>query len=178
MSFFDRLFGKKPEPSPFDTESPNDRRGALDELRALQAAADEAHRGFVAEGRVAAPEDTDAWVAAGESGYVNCLLTVLAEGSIRVATVSVGQPLPHLAALAGEVQSARAWAERLRFPLESLSARTVLDTLIESFELRAARSGTLKTVLVRADGSPLAVLFTARWVEPGLAVEVTALRPK
>jgi hypothetical protein len=175
-----RVFGwfkKNREPSPVAADSADDHWAALDELRALQAAADEAHRGFVAEGRVAAPEDTDAWVAAGESGYVNCLLTVLAEGSVRTATVSAGQPLPHLDALAGEEPSARAWAERLRFPLESLSARVVLDTLAESFELRAARSGTLKTVLVRAEGSPLAVLFTARWVEPGVAVAVTALRP-
>jgi hypothetical protein len=166
-------FRKKPaQPQP----PADDHRAALEELRRLQADADKIHREFIAEGRVAAPVETDAWVAAGESGYVNCLLTVLAEGSVRTATVSVGQPLPRLATLAGEELSSLAWAERLRFPMESLSARAVLGILAESFEVRAAWSGTLKTVLVRPDGSPLAVLFTARWVEPGVALAVTALR--
>src|SRR5690349_14191039 len=101
-----------PAPAPDTGEPLMDHRTALNELRDLQAAADEVHRGFVTEGRVPAPADTDAWVAAGESGYVNCLLTVLAEGSVRTATVSVGQPLPGLDALAGEEPSSRAWAER------------------------------------------------------------------
>ncbi len=147
-----------------------------DELRALQADADKVHRGFIAEGRVAAREDAEAWVAAGESGYVNCVLTMLAEGTVGTATVALGQPLPRLDALAGEEPSSRAWAARLRFPLESLSAQAILSILAESFEVRVAQSGTLKTVLVRSDGSPLAVLFTARWVEPGVALAVTALR--
>ena len=166
-------FRKKPTQPHAPTD---DHKAALAELRALQAAADEAHRGFVAEGRVAAPEETDAWVAAGESGYVNCLLTVLAEGTVGTATVAVGQPLPQLDALAGDDPLSRAWAARLRFPLESLSVEAVLGILAESFEVRAAPSGTLKTVLVRSDGSPLAVLFTARWAEPGVALAVSALQ--
>ncbi len=110
---------------------------------------------------MAACEDAAAWVAAGESGYVNCLLTVLAEGTVRTATVAVGKPLPRLDTLAGDEPSVRDWAERLRFRSESLSVEAILSILTESFEVRAASSGTLKTVLVRSDGSPLAVLFTA-----------------
>lgn len=155
---------------------PLDDQAALDELRGLQAAADEAHRRFLAEGRVAAAEDTEAWVAAGESGYVNCLLTALAEGAVRTTTVSLGKSLPSLEALADGEPSLERWAKQLRFPLETLSAQVVLGILVESFELGAASTGRLKTILVRTDGSPLSVLFTARWVEPGIAATITALR--
>jgi hypothetical protein len=165
-------FRKKPgQPQP----AADNYQATFDELRALQAVLDEAHRESIAEGCVVAPAETDRWVAAGESGYVNCLLTVLAEGTVRTATVAVGQLLPRLSDLAGDEPSSREWAERLQFPLESLSTATVLGILAKSFEMLTAGSGTLKTVLVRPDGAPLAMLFTARWSEPGVALAVTAL---
>ncbi len=121
------------------------------------------------------PEDTEAWVAAGEVGYVNCLLTVLAEGSIRTATVAPTQPLPSLEVLAAGTTSLVAWAKQLTFPFANLSTRVILDTLVESFGLGPSGTGTLKSILVRTDGAPLAVLFTARRAEPGGAVTITAL---
>lgn len=166
-------FKKKPA---IPAAPPNDVQAALDELQAIQVAANEIHQRFIDEGRETAPEETDAWVAAGESGYVNCLLTVLAEGTIGTVTVAAGKRLPRLDILAGNSPSSRGWAERLRFPLETLSIEEILGILSQSFQIERARCGTLKTVLVRSDGAPLAVLFTANWLELGTILEVSVVR--
>jgi hypothetical protein len=100
----------------------------------------------------------------------------LAEGTVGTVTVAVGKPLPRLDILAGGNPSSRGWAERLRFPLDSLSIEEILGILSQSFQVETARRGTLKTVLVRSDGAPLAVLFTAHWLELGTVLEVSALR--
>src|SRR5689334_15196684 len=93
-----------------------------DQLRRLQAMADETHKRLASQGKaVPGHESTASWVAAGEQGYVNCLLTVLAEGPKNAVTVRKGEKLPDLKKLAARKLDLRAWASKLTFPYELLS---------------------------------------------------------
>lgn len=131
------------------------------ELKKLQASADEIHRKFIANGGKPAPEETTSWVQARESGYVNCLLTILAEGHKESVTLTNGQNLPNLAVLANGNPGLFEWAKKLDFPYQELSTEKVITILLNSFEIQKTTKGSLKTILVKQDGSPLAVLFTA-----------------
>jgi hypothetical protein len=156
--------------------APNVHAGDRDELRRLQAVAEETHQKLVSEGKaVAGQESTASWVAARERGYVNCLLTVLAEGTIDTVTVHKGEKLPDLKQLAALKPDLEAWASKLAFPYDQLSADTVLGILANSFELQNGQTGRLKTILVKNDGSPLAVIFYAERVTSG--VKLSVLRP-
>jgi len=147
-----------------------------DELRAPQVQADEIHRKLNAAGESTTPEDPARWVAAGERGYVNCLLTVLGEGPANNAIVTSGKRLPNLNDLATGNSSLLVWTRKLAFPYDRLSSQSVSEILIESFELRRNSKGRLKTILVKNDGAPLAVLFTAE--RNGAAIKLSVLRPQ
>jgi hypothetical protein len=147
--------------------------GEREELRQLQAMADNTHRKLVAEGKApGGQESTDSWVAARENGYVNCVLTVLAEGTKDSVTFSQGERLPNVKSLAAGNTSLEAWASRLAFPYSELSTDKVIGILAKSFELQNSDRGKLKTIVVKNDGSPLAVIFHAEKITSGLKVSV------
>jgi hypothetical protein len=102
------------------------------------------------------------------------LLTVLGEGPANSATVILGQRLPDLSTLAAGNSSVLAWTHKLTFNYDSLSTQVVTEILSESFELKESNEGKLKTILVKNDGSPLAVLFTAK--RSGSAIKLGVVR--
>jgi len=143
------------------------------ELRQLQARADEIHMQLVAEGKVPDnQEDAQSWVAARENGYVNCLLTVLAEGTTDSAVITQDERLPDLNALASGTPDLALWVSTLAFPYGELSASVVLGILARSFELKSSPRGRLKTILVKNDGAPLAAIFYAEFLGQGIKLSV------
>jgi|GEM_PF-4882208 len=158
------------------TKKPESLTDELDQLHRLQIDADACYRKLIADGAIPAPDDTEAWVAAREKGYINCLLTVLAEGGVPSVTVCTHQPLPKLHLLAGSNPSLAAWTSQLDFPYDELSSSLTVDTLLESFDPWRNRIGKLRSLVVRRDGSPLAVLFTAQRTMSADALTITVLR--
>ena len=157
--------------------SPRQRNTDQAELRQLQATADCTHGQLVAQGKApGGQESTDSWVAARESGYVNCLLTVLAEGTKDSIAINQGEGLPDLKHLASGNSDLELWASQLAFPYKDLSTDKVLGILAGSFELGKAPRGKLKAIMVKNDGSDLAVIFYAEIAGRGLNVSV--VRPE
>lgn len=153
--------------------------GEREELRQLQAMANETHGKLVAEGKApSGQESTDSWVAARENGYVNCILTTLAEGTRDSITLTRGEYLPSVRSLATGNASLEAWTSQLAFPYKDLSTDKVLAILTNSFELQKTSRGKLKTIVVKNDGSPLAVIFYAEKIASGLKVSVVRAENK
>lgn len=120
----------------------------MEELRMLQADANKLHEQFNKEGRQPAPEETDAWVAQGEAGYVNCLLTTLAEGKQDSVELYLGGEFADLVELANGNPGLQNWTKKLKFNYKKLSMNDVLAILVNSFELQVSSPNHLKTVLV------------------------------
>ncbi len=161
----------------FKKKKPLSLTDELEELVRLQADADACYRKLIADGATAAPDDTEAWIAAGEKGYINCLLTALAEGSVNRVTVSTREPLPRVDALAEGNPSLSAWTSQLDFPYHEFSSNLVVEYLLESFDPWRNGVGILRTLVVRRDGSPMAVLFAAHRTPSADALTITVMRP-
>jgi hypothetical protein len=128
----------------------------------LQKVADAIHEGYATKGTAPA-DDAEAWVAARERGYINCLLTVLAEGNSKSVVIERRKPLPSLVTLSQGKQDLAEWASKLRFPYESLSADLVIKGLEQSVGLASwnpfQRRRGLRSVVVNEPGPPEAVIF-------------------
>lgn len=161
----------------FKKKKPPSLTDELEELARLQADADVCYRKLLADGATPAPDDTEAWVAAREKGYINCLLTALAEGSVNRVTVSTREPLPRIDSLAEGSPALLAWTSQLKFPYHEFSSNLVVEYLLESFDPWRNRVGILKTLVVRRDGSPQAVLFSAQRTPSADAITITVMRP-
>jgi len=149
----------------------------LEILRQLQLEANNVHQKMLSEGTTSAPDDDPSvWVAAGESGYVNCLITVIGEGPVNSVTIDGSKILPNLNLLAEGNPSLVNWTKQLNFNYSDLSSKEVLAILYNSFDLQNNLSGKLKTVLVNSDGSPVALLFIATRLERADLVTLRVIR--
>jgi hypothetical protein len=70
-----------------------------------------------------------------ETTYVNCLLTALVRGDGEAALVDDGEPLPDPAIFVNDPKDLE-WIGRLAFPVDRLSARKVIATLLRTAGFR------------------------------------------
>jgi hypothetical protein len=125
-----------------------------------------------------APQD-DTWVAARERGYVNCLLTVLAQGGGGSVAIERARPLPRLTVSSGNKGLAD-WVSGLRFPYDSLSPDLVIKALEASVGIKSwnpfQRSGALQTDVVNEPGPPDTVVFVMQRIGWRKGLRITLQR--
>jgi hypothetical protein len=149
----------------------------LKELRKFQAEADEMHRKFVSETKETEPEDPSVWVTKGEEGYVNCLLTTLAEGKRNSIEMDMDGQFVDLVQLAEGNKPLQEWTKKLSFDYGSLSMRKTLIILESMIGLRTSNTGIMKSIVLQIDGTPLAVFFKGRLTNNNRGIKIRVLRP-
>jgi hypothetical protein len=91
----------------------------------------------------------------GETWYVNCLLTTMAEGAAKSVTLSPKAAVPLLLPLAGANEGLRDWIRSLALSYERLSAAEVCAIIAVSAKVKAmmvGERGELWTLLVPPEG--------------------------
>lgn len=148
----------------------------LEELKALQAQAD-AGPALPEVSSASADQEAAAadWVAAGESGYVNCLLTAFGQSTLSEIRVGGKSGIPSIVKAAEGNERVTAWASRLKFPYDRLSVTTIQAMLESLFSMESSMRGKLSTILVADVGSPIAVIFYAD-KEPDGGLKLTLLK--
>jgi hypothetical protein len=123
-------------------------------------------------------EDTDAWVAARERGYINCLLTILAQGEVKSVIIERQKPLPELTEISKGNKELTEWASKLLFPYDSFSSELVIRNLEQSVGIKSwnpfQRRGNMQTVIVNEPNPPEVVVFEMErvgWCK-GLRIEL------
>jgi hypothetical protein len=148
----------------------------LDELKALQARSDAGPASPAVSSSSADQEAAAAdWVAAGEKGYVNCLLTAFGQSTLPEIRVGGKSGIPSIVKAAEGNERVAAWAARLKFPYDRLSVTTVQAMLESVFSMESSTRGKLLTLLVADVGSSIAVIFYAE-KEPDGGLKLTFLK--
>jgi hypothetical protein len=144
----------------------------------LRELADSAHAAFEKHGTMPPPEeDALAWVAAKENGYVNCLLTLLAEGCVDSIAIQNNRPLPVLAEMKNGDPELERWAACLSFDYKSLSSDTIIHLLLKTggADMWNKRTGSFKAVVVREPAPPdvvTIVMHRLGWLSKGVRLSV------
>lgn len=144
----------------------------------LKSIADSAHAAFEKHGTIPAPEeDALAWAAAKENGYVNCLLTLLAEGCVNSIAIQNNRPLPILAEMRNGDPELERWAACLSFDYKSLSSDTIIHLLLKTggADKWNQRTGSFKAIVVREPAPPDVVVIAMQrfgWVSKGVRLSV------
>ncbi len=145
----------------------------------LRKMTDLAHSEFEKHGTLSPPEeDALAWVAAKENGYVNCLLTLLAEGCVDSIAIQNNRPLPVLAEMRNGDPELERWASCLSFDYKSLSSDTIIHLLLKTggADKWNRRTGSFKTVVVREPAPPDVVVIVMQrlgWLSKGVQLSVS-----
>lgn len=144
----------------------------------VRTIADSAHAAFEEHRTIAAPEeDALAWVAAKEYGYVNCLLTLLAEGCVDSISIQNNRPLPLLAEMRNGDPDLERWASCLSFDYNLLSTSTIIHLLLKTggADKWNQRAGSFKAIVVREPAPPDVVVILMQrsgWLSKGLQLSV------
>lgn len=93
----------------------------------------------------------------GESGYVNCLLTAMAEGKHKEVIINTISPVPSLMPLAEGNEDLGKWIGTQRFVYEDLKTKLVCGIIMKSAGLTKLkflkRKGTINAFLAGKDGN-------------------------
>jgi hypothetical protein len=101
------------------------------------------------------------WV--GESGYVNCLLTIMSKGILSSVEILKDKVVPNLIEITGTDKASQRWIKKQDFEFNSLNSSKVIKIIKKSIGIKgfsfSARDSFLTAIHAQNDGKNIARIF-------------------